>query len=105
MFGFLKDKLKSALSKFSKDVETEVEPLEEKSLPPQEPQKKEKPHQKEKLHEKKEKKKHAKEEHKTHVTPKSEPSVQELVVEKKGFFSRLKDKLSSKKDQAAETPI
>ncbi len=145
MFGFLKDKLKSALSKFSKDVETEVEPVEEKALS-QEPSQEQKPVLKEKPNEKETKatkKEHtaqeptlepAKKEHKTsksshsehtshskkradhHEEPEkkdalasdvhlaSEPLTQEPVLEKKGFFSRLKDKLSSKKDQSVQTP-
>jgi fused signal recognition particle receptor len=96
MFGFLKDKLKSVISKFSKEVEEsekeerKVEKVEEKK--PEIKVKKEKKEKKVKA--KKEKpfeKEEVKEELKEEV--KEEPK-EEVVEEKKGFFARIKEKVT-----------
>jgi fused signal recognition particle receptor len=111
MFGFLKDKLKGALKKFSKDVEEQSETVVEevvvekkvekpkKEKVPVAP-KKEKPKKEEKkVVVKKEKKEKVKEEKKPEVKKESkkevpkkekvEEPVPEEAPKKKGFFSRL----------------
>ena len=99
MFGALKDKLKSVISRFSKEVEEstkeekKVEKVEEKKPEIKEKVKKEKkvkvkiekPVEKEEIKEKKEVKE-LKEE------PKEE--IVEEKVEKKGFFARIKEKVT-----------
>ena len=102
MFGFLKDKLKSAISKFTKDVTKEVEE-EEKKAPKKESKKesqKSKPAQKGKSSKKEEKKsKSKKKESKKKEVEIEEPEVQEKE-DKPGFFS----KLFGKKEEPSEEP-
>lgn len=114
MFKFLKEKLKSAVSVFSKKVEEEVE---------EEPKKK--PVKKEKPEAKKEKPKEIKKEEKKEAKPKEEKKekpevkkeikkeekkpekkvkeeVEELEEEKKGFFAKLKEKFTASKEEEIE---
>lgn len=117
MFGFLKDKLKSALSKFSKDVDKEskiVEKPKEKAEIREKPKKEKKIIEeiKEVYAEKVEKeevieepKEEAKEEIKEAVEEKKEETKPE---EKKGFFARIKEKFvkkEEKKEEAAEKAL
>ncbi|MDP4012602.1 MAG: signal recognition particle-docking protein FtsY [Candidatus Nanoarchaeia archaeon] len=81
MFKFLKEKLKGALDKFSKKVEAEAEPVIEKVQVEEKPKKEEN---------KPEIKKEKKEKPKLEV--KEEPKE-----EKKGFFGKLKEKITTTK--------
>jgi fused signal recognition particle receptor len=108
MFGFLKDKLKSALSKFTKDVKKEVEE-EEKKVSKKAPakEKAKKPARSEKPLSPAEKKatKKIKEEKKVEVTEKKEVKAEAPVAEKKdekGFFSKLFGKKEEEKVEEEE---
>lgn len=106
MFGFLKQKLKDAISKFSKDVKKESE---EVIVEKEEPKVEE---QKEPIKEIKEEKKEKiikqlavekAKEPKAEISKKTEPIVEEPIKEeKKGFFSKIKDTFSFKKKEAEE---
>ncbi|MFH0752489.1 MAG: signal recognition particle-docking protein FtsY [archaeon] len=89
MFGFLKDKLKGAVDKITRKVETEVE---EEIIEAPAPPKAEKP-KKEKV-----KKEPKKEEKKKEI--KEEAAEEEPTEEKKGFFAKFKEKVSTKKIDA-----
>ncbi len=112
MFGFLKDKLKNAIKKFTADVDEKSEKVEEK---------KEKKPVKEKVKEKKVAKEHKKaapkkeskptkekkeiKEEIRQEAPEEKPVVEEQKQEKKGFFSRLKESIfkeEGKKEKAEE---
>ena len=136
MFNFLKDKLKTAISKISKKVEEEVpqeeieqevkvkktETKKEKTKPKVEKKKIEKQKKKEKVETKKE---DVEEEHEhtiEEITPEEEDiqtiekeivpeeleEVKEEIIEepkveeKKGFFSKLKDKFTKKEEETKE---
>ncbi|MBW3016925.1 signal recognition particle-docking protein FtsY [Candidatus Woesearchaeota archaeon] len=75
MFGFLKDKLKKAAAKFTRQVEESVEPVEEKEEIKEEIPRKEKPK----------------------PEPKPEPKE-----EKKGFFAGIKQKFAKKEKEEAK---
>src|SRR3989344_5068991 len=131
MFGFLKDKLKGAISKFSKSVEESKEeftPVEE-SKPKKEIKKHEekkevknkevKKKEKSKDHKVKEKTKKVLEEKEVEIPEvieeeiKIENKVDEVVIkedvevkqESKGFFSKLKDKFTSKEEKVEVKPV
>lgn len=98
MFSFLKDKLKSAISKISKKVEEEAPKEEIKEEPKVEKQKE---------------KEIVKEKHKKAKKPAEERSLEEEEIvqeqrteeqkeEKKGFFSKLKDKFVKKEEETKE---
>ncbi|MBR9676447.1 signal recognition particle-docking protein FtsY [Candidatus Woesearchaeota archaeon] len=91
MFKFLKEKLKGAVSKFTKDVKEEVE---EKPV-----KKKEEPKQKEKVPPKKEapKKEKPKPEKEETIIIEEEPETEEVTEEKKGFFQKMSDAVTKKK--------
>jgi fused signal recognition particle receptor len=105
MFGFLKDKLKSVISKFSKKIEEstkeekKVEKVEEKKLIVKEKPKKEKK-VKVKIEKPVEKEEIKKEEVKEEIREEPKEEVKEVVeekVEKKGFFARLKERVTTTK--------
>lgn len=107
MFGFLKEKLKSAIAKFSKDVDAEA--VEEKVIekPKAKPAKKPIKEEKKKAPEKKikeakpkkEKPEKEKPEEKKEAKPKAGKEAEEKIKEeKKGFFAKLKDKFSGKEE-------
>ncbi|MBN2420667.1 signal recognition particle-docking protein FtsY [Candidatus Woesearchaeota archaeon] len=100
MFGFLKDKLKSALSVFSKKVEKEVEEEEKKIKKPEKEIKKEtKPAKKRKIS-KKEKTQRKKEEKKKEIIEAKKEIKEEEP--KKGFFSRLFSREDKEKEKIEE---
>ncbi|MFH0936469.1 MAG: signal recognition particle-docking protein FtsY [Candidatus Woesearchaeota archaeon] len=101
MFGFLKEKLKSVISKFSREVEEstkeekKVEKVEEKK-----PEIKEKVKKEKKVKTKKEKpveKEEVKEEVKEEIKEEPKEEIVEEKVEKKGFFAKLKEKITTTK--------
>lgn len=105
MFGFLKDKLKNAIKKFTADVDEKSEKVEEKKE--KKPAKKEKtgPKKAEKKKEMPKKqskpikeKKEIKEEIREEVLE-EKPVVKELKEEKKGFFSRLKESIFKEEEK------
>lgn len=119
MFGFLKDKLKAAVSVFSKKVDEEGE--EKQVEVDKKVEKKNEEKEEKKEISKKEVKKPAektKEEKKTEENVEEKPSKKEVAEEtkekkwekkeeeakeeKKGFFSKLKDKFFGKKEENAE---
>ncbi len=83
MFGFLKDKIKSAVSNITKKVEEEAEVVE---TPVEQPKKVTKPKVEKKVSKPKEEKK---------VEQKPKEEVKE--EEKKGFFGKIKEKVTTKK--------
>lgn len=109
MFGFLKNKLKEAISKFSKKAEEEAKPVEEVIKPEIKEEITEKPQEikEEKIEEQKKEKKFLgifKKKEKIEETPleikeetaeKEEPKS-EAKEEKKGFFSKITEKLTTK---------
>ena len=110
MFKFLKEKLKSAISIFSRKVKEEVEeepkkkPVKKKEIKenPKEVKKEEKkkPVKKEKPEIKKEVKKEEKKPEK-----KVKEEVEEEKEEKKGFFAKLKEKFTGPKEEEAEEEV
>lgn len=127
MFGFLKDKLKNAIKKFTAEVDEKSEKVEEKKEKKQvkkekaqpkkverkqEAKKPAKPVKEEKkiiTEEKKEAKEAVKEEEKEIIEEKKEPAPKKETVEqpkeeKKGFFSRLKESIfkEEEKEEKAE---
>lgn len=118
MFKFLKEKLKSVVSKFSKSVEEEVPPapapkeekkieVKEKQHAPKKEEQKKETHKKEKPH-KEEKAKSVEQpapEIKTEPKelPKEEQKKEEAVqpskpAEEKGFFAKIKEKFAAKEE-------
>tara|TARA_Y100000310_G_scaffold343964_1_gene454225 strand:- start:5112 stop:6254 length:1143 start_codon:yes stop_codon:yes gene_type:complete len=105
MFGFLKKKIQGAVSSITKKVEEEAEVVEtpvekpkkvvKKESKPKEQKKEEKAHKPEKKVSK------PKEEKKVEVAPKEEPKKElvkeEPVKDKKGFFGKIKEKVTTKK--------
>lgn len=87
MFGFLKDKLKSAVEKITKKVETEVE--ENIPEPPKEEKKKPEKKKEEAAKKTEEKKEAPKKEEK-------KETQEEAPEEKKGFFTKFKEKITTK---------
>jgi len=92
MFNFFKDKFKNVLSKFSKEVEEEIEetpkPEEVKEKPVEEKEVKEEP---------KKQKKEAKEIKKAETVEEiKEELVEEKSEEKKGFFKKITEAISKK---------
>lgn len=112
MFGFLKDKLKQALSKFTKDVKEEVDEKTKKEEKKTE-SKKEKTSKKEKIKETKQnkketksKKQEAKAKRKTREEKKIEVKkevIENKVPEKQGFFSKLFGKKEEELSEEDET--
>lgn len=116
MFGFLKDKLKQAIKKFTVDVDEKSEKIEEKKekkpakkekAQPKKAEKKQeakkpaKPVKEEKkiiTEEKKEAKEAVKEEEKEIIEEKKE-IVEQPKEEKKGFFSRLKESIFKEEEK------
>lgn len=121
MFGFLKDKLKQAIKKFTVDVDEKSEKIEEKkekkpakkekAQPKKAEKKKEakkpaKPVKEEKkiiTEEKKKAKEAVKEEEKEIIEEKKE-IVEQPKEEKKGFFSRLKESIFKEEEKETEEP-
>ena len=109
MFGFLKNKLKEAISKFSKKVEEEAKPLEETIKPEIKEEITKKPEEikEEKTEEQKKEKKFLgifKKKEKIEEKPveikeeiiEIEQPRSEVKEEKKGFFSKITEKLTTK---------
>jgi fused signal recognition particle receptor len=95
MFGFLKKKVKSAISTFSKKFDEEAEVVEEKVVETPKKVTKQKPKEK-----KKEVKKETTPVKKESVKEETKESVKEEASEepaKKGFFSKITEKVTSKK--------
>jgi fused signal recognition particle receptor len=121
MFGFLKEKLKNAVARFSKEVDKESkveeapqkekEELPEKALEkaahkktePQKQARKEKPEEEQK-EKRKEQAKEQKKEPKKESPAEKAPKVSEKEEEHKGFFGRLKDTFTKKAPAAEEEP-
>tara|TARA_Y100000310_G_scaffold1020_1_gene1420 strand:+ start:16717 stop:17880 length:1164 start_codon:yes stop_codon:yes gene_type:complete len=110
MFKFLKEKLKGALTKISKDVEEEIPdevvetPKEEKQEVKKKPAPKKKPKKEKKepeIKEEVEEKEEKQEEKKGFLSKifkkKEEEQPEEVEEEKKGFFAKLKEKVVTKK--------
>ena len=98
MFNFLKQKLKSALNKFKRDVEETAEEKEEKIKA----EKKEKPEEIKKETEKKEiketkeeKPEQEKETEEKEIKEKPKETKKEIKKEKKGFISRVKEAITT----------
>lgn len=104
MFGFLKEKLKSAISSFTKKVDKEAKEQISSEVNVVEEQSKEKPILKKKKQDKVKKSKQEKPVIQEEIVEEQIPRVAEIVEqlesvtpEKKGFFSKLKEKIVSKK--------
>ncbi|HME87396.1 MAG TPA: signal recognition particle-docking protein FtsY [Candidatus Nanoarchaeia archaeon] len=111
MFGFLKDKLKAAVAKFSKDVEKEVDEVEKKAPKKdvKKSAKKEKPSKKESAEEKSSKKEKATSKKEVKESKKEEKEVYlpspEAREEKKGFFSKLFSRTEEQPTDAEEAEV
>jgi fused signal recognition particle receptor len=106
MFKFLKEKLKSAVSIFSRKVKEEVEEEPKKEAKKEKP--KEKPKEIKREVKKEKKKEAAKEEKKPEIKKeirekkKTEKIEEEKPEEKKGFFAKLKEKITGPKEVPEE---
>lgn len=112
MFGFLKDKLKAAVSKFTKEVKEDVEDK-TKDIDEKKPSKKEKVSKKKEIKVSKKEKVSKKDKIKEKKQPELEEKVEEDIKEaekeviqeveqKKGFFSKLFGSVEKGKEQPEE---
>ncbi|MEM2121653.1 MAG: signal recognition particle-docking protein FtsY [Candidatus Woesearchaeota archaeon] len=101
MFKFLKEKLKEAVSKFSKKIEEEIDEKEQTQIEKKEDSEKEEIEKKEKK-EKDKKEKEVKELKEESTKRSEEKKEEEIPEQKKTFFERLKEKLTIKKIPKAE---
>lgn len=109
MFKFLKEKLKSAVSKFSKDVDKSTEKVEEKpkveKKKPKEKVKKEKKPVKEKKPKEEKPEPKLSEAQLGPISAKQKFGVEEKEVEeKKGLFKKIKEKLAKEEKEAEKKP-